>query len=99
VIDTYVETVETMAAALKRDDIGPEVIAAFRNLMDSIVVQPTGYRQPYVVDAYGRLSAIMGVDLFPKSRSNDEILAQEGTKSAALTSNEGGQVQRGNTWR
>jgi site-specific DNA recombinase len=99
VIDTYVETIETMAAALKQDDISPEVVGAFKNLMDSIVVQPTGYRQPYVVDAYGRLSAIMGVDLFPKTRSTGEILAQEGTKSAALTSNDVGQVQRGNTRR
>ena len=49
--------------------------------MDSIVVQPTGYRRPYVVDAYGRLSAIMGVNLFPTARSGEEIIAEEGVKS------------------
>jgi len=35
------------------------------------------------VDAYGRLSAIMGVELFPTMRSAQEILADEGVSSAA----------------
>jgi hypothetical protein len=67
--------------------------------MDSLVVQPTGYRQPYVVDAYGRLSALMGVNLFPTVRSGQEIMAEEGVSPAVVSANLAGQVQRGNTWR
>jgi hypothetical protein len=79
--------------------IDPGIVTAFRNLMNSIVVQPTGYRQPYVVDAYGRLSAIMGVNLFPTARSGEEIVAEEGVRSAVISANAAGQVQRGNTCR
>jgi site-specific DNA recombinase len=101
VIDTYRQNVEKLHEALTAETVDPEVASAFRNLLDCIVVQPTGYRQPYVVDAYGRLSAIMGVNLFPTARSGQEILAEEGVKpaSAAISANQAGQVQRGNTCR
>ena len=96
-IDRYRETIEELHAKLSTDTIDPDVAIAFRNIMDSIVVQPTGYRQPYVVDAYGRLSAIMGVKLFPQTRSTEEIFANEGVsedRSAAITANLSRQVQR-----
>jgi hypothetical protein len=101
VIDAYRQNVEKLHEALTAKTVDPEVVSAFRNLLDCIVVQPTGYRQPYVVDAYGRLSAIMGVNLFPTARSSQEILVEEGVKcaSAAIAANQTGQVQRGNTWR
>ena len=51
-----------------------------------------------MVDAYGRLSAIMGIDLFPTMRSAEEILTSEGVNSAVKTTSLSGQVQRGNTW-
>jgi hypothetical protein len=54
--------------------------------------------EPYVVDAYGRLSAIGGVELFPTVRSGKEIIAVEGVRSAAMHATDSGQVQRGNTW-
>jgi hypothetical protein len=97
VIDTYRQNVEKLHGALTAETVDPGIVSAFRNLMDSIVVQPTGYRQPYVVDAYGRLSAIMGVNLFPTARSGAEIVAEEGVSAAAIPATKTGQVQRGNT--
>jgi hypothetical protein len=99
VIDAYRENIETLHKALTADVIDPEVVSAFRNVLDCLVVQPTGYRKPYVVDAYGRLSAIMGVTLFPTARSGEEIVAEEGVRSAVISANVAGQVQRGNTCR
>lgn len=71
-MDTYRQNIDRLHEELSRDTTEPEVIAAFGNLMHSIVVQPTGYRQPYVVDAFGRLSAIMGFQSFPTMRSITE---------------------------
>jgi site-specific DNA recombinase len=98
VVDAYAKNIETLHEALSKDIVGPEVIHAFRNLMDCIVVQPTGYRAGYVIDAYGRLPAIMGIDLFPTMRSAEEIVAEEGVSPAVKTTSLPGQVQRGNTW-
>jgi site-specific DNA recombinase len=100
VIESYRQNVDKLHEALTAETLDVEVVSAFRNLVDCIVVQPTGYRQPYVVDAYGRLSAVMGVNLFPTVRSSQEIIEEEGvtSASAALAANHSGQVQRGNTW-
>src|SRR3984957_20555914 len=99
VIETYRQNVDKLHEALSAETLDVDVVTAFRNLLDCIVVQPTGYRQPYVVDAYGRLSAIMGVNLFPTVRSGRQILEEEGVTvaSAALAANHSGQVRRGNT--
>ncbi len=47
-------------------------------MIDSIVVHPTARGEDYDISVYGRLAAILGVDLFPTARSNEEILATEG---------------------
>jgi hypothetical protein len=99
VLDAYRENIETLHKALSAEAVDPGVISAFRNVLDCLVVRPTGYRKPYVVDAYGRLSAIMGVNLFPTARSGEEIVAEEGLRSAVISANVAGQVQRGNTCR
>lgn len=52
--------------------------AAFRNVFERIVVHPTGKRKPYEVTPHARLSAIMGLELFPKMRSATEMLAEQG---------------------
>jgi site-specific DNA recombinase len=78
VIEDYRSNVDRLYAALTDCLDTVAVRAAFHNLIDSVVVHPTGYREPYEVTVYGRLSAIMGVDLFPTMRSNREILAEEG---------------------
>lgn len=55
---------------------------AFRNYIDTIVVQPSVQGEPYTVDAYGRLSA-GDIEHFPKTRSVEEIVAAEGIPAAA----------------
>jgi hypothetical protein len=97
VVDAYGKNIEMLHKAISADIVSPEVVHAFRNLVDCIVVQPTGYREDYVIDAYGRLPAIMGIDLFPTMRSAEEILTSEGVNSAVKTASLPGQVQRGNT--
>jgi hypothetical protein len=102
VADTYLETVENVGAALRTGSISPEIVMAFQNLIDTIVVQPTHYKQPYEVDVYGRESAYLGINLFPPGRSMEEILIDEAVSvehRAAIAANARGQVQRGNTWR
>jgi site-specific DNA recombinase len=99
-LTAFGKSVEKLHASLtKGSDAPPEACAAFRNVVDSIVVHPTEYRKPYEVSVYGRLSAIMGVDLFPTIRSNQEILAGEGVSRALVASTSQGQVQHGNTCR
>lgn len=78
IVTNYRHTVESMHHALMIDPDKPENRVAFRTLVDHIVVYATAYRAPYRFSTYGRLSAIMGVRLFPTTRSNKEILAEEG---------------------
>jgi site-specific DNA recombinase len=65
VIDAYCANVDRLHRALTSEGLTPESRAAFRNLIDSIVVHPTGFAQPYEFTPYGRLDALMGVGLFP----------------------------------
>lgn len=80
-IDKFAASIEQMHAALT-GDLKPEAMApfeaAFRNVFDRIVVHPTKKRHPYEVTPYARLSAIMGVELFPKVRTTEEMLAEQG---------------------
>jgi site-specific DNA recombinase len=79
VIKRYVESIDKLHQALTSGDkIAEEAKAAFRNVVDSIIVHPTPKRVDYEITAYGRLSAIIGVNLFPAKRTNAEILAAEG---------------------
>src|SRR6266516_3971451 len=60
----YRANVEELHQSLIRNLDAPKTRAAFHNLIERIVVHPTGYREPYEISVYGRLSAIVGVDLF-----------------------------------
>jgi site-specific DNA recombinase len=61
---------EELAQGLARGgDITPDARAAFRNVMDTIVVHPTGKRMPYEFTPHARLGAIMGVELLPAACS------------------------------
>ena len=81
IIDQFAANVDAMHSALT-GELNPEATApfaaAFRNVFDRIVVHPTKKRAPYEVTPYARLSAIMGVELFPKGRSAEEMLAEQG---------------------
>jgi site-specific DNA recombinase len=78
VIETYKANVTEFHEALIGGKRGVQATAAFRNLVDSIVVHETAERAEYEVSVYGRLAAVMGIDLFPAMRSSEEILAEEG---------------------
>jgi site-specific DNA recombinase len=80
-IDKFANSMEEIHAALTGDldvqQLAP-FRAAFRNVFERIVVHPTAKRKPYEVTPYARLSAIMGLELFPKMRSTKELLAEQG---------------------
>lgn len=84
VIETYKGTVAKLHEALTSASDPARARAAFHNLVDSIIVHPTDKRMPYEISVYGRLSAMMGVDLFPTMRSNAEIIAAEALPAAAI---------------
>jgi DNA invertase Pin-like site-specific DNA recombinase len=80
VIDAYRMNIDRLHHALTSKGLTAENRATFRNLVDSIVVHATGFGKPYEFTPYGRLSALMGVDLFP-SRGCD-IVQPEKTADA-----------------
>ncbi len=61
--------------------------AAFHNVFERVVVHPTERCKPYEVTPYVRLAAIMGFEMFPKMRSVDEMLAEQGGASITMTEN------------
>jgi site-specific DNA recombinase len=77
-IEAYRKNVEKLHEAFARNAMTNENRAAFRNLIDSIVVHQTAKRAPYEFTPYGRLGAILGIDLFPTIRRDEEILAEQG---------------------
>ncbi|MGY4433967.1 site-specific DNA recombinase [Bradyrhizobium sp. F1.13.1] len=80
-MEKFAASIDGLHAALTNLKGSVEVASlhsAFRNIFDRIVVHPTGKRMPYEITPYARLSAIMGVELFPKVRSTEEMLAEQG---------------------
>jgi hypothetical protein len=88
-IDKFASSIEALHDGLSQATDPAAVAgyrAAFRNVFDRFVVHPTPKRHPYEVTPYARLSAIMGLELFPKLRSAQEMLAEQGvTMSFAAT--------------
>jgi site-specific DNA recombinase len=77
-IETYKNSVDILhRSLLKGRNYGEAEKQAFRNLIDRVVVHPTGARKPYEVSVYGRLSALIGVEAFPNMRTVEEIVAEE----------------------
>jgi hypothetical protein len=84
-LDRFRENIETIYAALTGGlpaEKAAPFRAAFRNVFDRIVVHETVRKQPYAVTPYARLSAILGIELFPKGRTAEEMLAEQGVKSS-----------------
>jgi site-specific DNA recombinase len=80
-IDKFASSIEAMHDGLQQ--VGdPAAVAryraAFRNVFERFLVHPTPKRHPYEVTPYARLSAIMGIDLFPKLRTPEEMLREQG---------------------
>jgi site-specific DNA recombinase len=96
-VEDYIREVEQLVEGLNQPMITTETLIKFRNVVGDIVVVPTGYREDYVVELYGRREARLGgVDMFPTLRSAQEIFAEEKT-AAVLSTHLTGQVQHGNT--
>jgi site-specific DNA recombinase len=87
-IDKFGTAMEEMHAALSDVDFDVKQLApfraAFRNTFERIVVHPTGKMKPCEVTPYARLSAIMGLELFPKMRSTTEMLAEQGVSENTI---------------
>jgi site-specific DNA recombinase len=77
-LKVFAKSIETLHAKLKRTPLDPECRMAFGNIVHSIIVRPTPHGADYDISIYARLSAIVGVDLFPRPRSNQEIVVAEG---------------------
>jgi DNA invertase Pin-like site-specific DNA recombinase len=85
-LDAFRQNIEAIHDALS-GGIGerPRFRAAFRNIFERFVVHPTGKRRNYEVTPYARLSAILGVDLFPKGRTAAEMLAEQGVNAGLIS--------------
>jgi site-specific DNA recombinase len=87
VIKAFGQSIETLHEMLKRNPHDPECRTAFANVIDRILVHPTGFGEGYEISLYARLAAIKGgIDLFPKVRSNEEIIAAEGLPRGSIQS-------------
>jgi hypothetical protein len=69
---------EELATALLNDPNDPVARATFRGVMDSFIVHPTPKRAPYEVSPVTKIDVLLGVNLFPKVRTTDEILREQG---------------------
>jgi site-specific DNA recombinase len=81
-MDAYRTNVEGLHEALIADTHSAEdraaLYAAFRNVIDCIVVHPTEKREPYEITPYARLGALTGVDAFRAGPRAQKILVDEG---------------------
>lgn len=81
-VNGFVANVAKLHEALSGNDLAPDQVTqfrlAFRAIMERFVVHPTAKRMPYEVTPYARLTALMGVDLFPTARTPKEILSEQG---------------------
>lgn len=87
-VERYQMNVKEFHRAVSSDPNNVENRTIARSMIERIVVQPTARGQEYDFAVYGRLAAILGVDLFPTMRSNAEILAAEGLSDTSLTATE-----------
>ncbi|AMA55960.1 hypothetical protein [Bradyrhizobium sp. CCGE-LA001] len=68
----YQQNIERLHQRLLDGHGDVETRMAFRNVIDTIVVHSTGYRQPYEITPYAKFAAIGGVYLFPPQRSQEK---------------------------
>lgn len=79
-MSAFGKSIETLISLLRRNPDDPACRRAFGNIIDCVVIHPTPKKQPYDLALYARVSAIGNLDLFPKARPHDKILADEGVK-------------------
>jgi DNA invertase Pin-like site-specific DNA recombinase len=86
-LDRFRDNVMVIHNALTGDVEGEKAApfrAAFRNLFERVVVHETRPMQRYEVTPYARLSAILGVELFQKGRTVEEMLAEQGVNAGLI---------------
>jgi len=77
-LKVYCEAIDKLHLAFAANEDCAQNRAAFRNIIDSIVVHPTAKRMPYEFTTYHRVEALMGMELFPKKRTTQEVLKDQG---------------------
>jgi DNA invertase Pin-like site-specific DNA recombinase len=81
-IKDYQRNIERLHEALTTaKELTPENRSAFRNVFDSIVVHETPKGADYEFTPYARLGALMGIELFPALRSDQQILTEHGVSN------------------
>jgi site-specific DNA recombinase len=64
-VKSFGKSIEKLREMIEKNPLDPACRMALGNVLDSIVVHPTGFAAPYEISLYARLSAVMGrVDLF-----------------------------------
>ena len=64
----YLETVEQLAATIDGADVDAGQAEAVRSLIECVTVQHQAKGDPLVLEVYGRLAVLLGVDAFPQAR-------------------------------
>lgn len=77
-LQSYRRYIMTIEEDLANGDL-PGTRENLRHLIDHVDVRPTPKRAPYEVAIYGRLSALLGINLNPPRRSPQEIVAEHGS--------------------
>jgi site-specific DNA recombinase len=81
------KNIDALIALLRRNPDDRACRVAFGNIIDCVVVHPTPKKAPYDLALYARVSAIGNLTLFPKPRSHEKILADEGVGQLFVTGN------------
>jgi hypothetical protein len=76
-VEDYRKKVDQLHECLERDPHSTEGRIAFGDMVESVVVHPTDKGEDYKVSVYGKLSSLIGGELFPTLRSNEKIFADE----------------------
>lgn len=91
-LSAFSKNVDTLYAKLSKNPDNPEGQAAFRNIIDSIIVHPTPKGADYEISLWLRVSAILGgINMSPTQRTMQEIIAAEGLSTV---SGEAGTMKR-----
>jgi site-specific DNA recombinase len=65
-------------------NIGPQTLAAFRNIYDTVVVKPVLRNEAYKFATYLRAESAMGVNHSPPTRTAKQVLEEQGVFNSAI---------------
>ena len=84
---SFGKSVETLCDLLRRNPDDADCRMAFANVIDCVLVHPTPNKAPYDLSMFARVSAIHSLELFPKQRSHEKIVSEEGISRNAGSGN------------